>query len=135
MSYAYAEIAHPGQLTAAQLFLMSENGSWPFEIHAAVDCRSVFDSLACEEPRHPTESSLIMLMLQLKQDLASGCLSKLWWTSTTDMLADALNKGAVSRSAILRACLQGAWILHHDTVFHQEHQRTAVAAPPAPAFK
>jgi len=135
VAYAYAEITSPTQLTASQLFLMSEKGTWPYDVEAVIDCRSVFDALACEEPKQPTESSLLMLLLQLKQELASRSLSKLWWVSTTDMLADALNKGMVSRSAVLRACMQGMWILHHDTVFHQELKRVAVASPPAPAFK
>ncbi len=85
--------------------------------------------------KQPTESSLLTLLLQLKQELSSRSLSKLWWVSTTDMLADALNKGMVSRSAVLRACMQGLWLLHHDVVFHQELKRVAVDSPPAPAFK
>lgn len=130
IGFTYAELSSTKTLSAAELCKMDEQGTWPIQLEACVDCRSVFDALCCEEPKKPTESSLIMLLLQIKEQLSVGSLKRIWWTSTTDMLSDGLNKGAVSRSAILRSCMQGSWQLTMDTVFHQDYQRSA----PAPAF-
>ena len=37
----------------------------------------------------------------------------LWWIDTRDMLADGLNKGAVSRKALLEALTCGRWRVNH----------------------
>ena len=66
IGFAFCELMSRTVLTARDLCLMDDNGTWPIQLHAAIDCRSVFDSLANEEPKKPTESSLIMLLLQIK---------------------------------------------------------------------
>ena len=63
-----------------------------------------------------------MLLLQIKEQLSSGSLRKLWWVSTTDMAADGLNKGGVSRSGIMKLCMTGTWSLTMDCVFHEDHR-------------
>ena len=120
IGFAFCELMSRTVLTAHDLCQMDDKGTWPIQLHAAIDCRSVFDALAVEEPKRPTESSLIMLLLQLKEQLSSGSLRKLWWVSTTDMSADGLNKGAVSRSGIMKLCMTGTWALTMDCVFHED---------------
>ena len=80
------------------------------------------------ETRAPTEVSLIMVLLGLKEILRSGCLSALWWISTEDMLADGLNKGCVSRRALLAAASLGEWILHHALAVHRELATNKIVA-------
>ncbi len=120
IGFVFAELLAPTPMTARDLVAMDAAGEWPLQLEAVVDARSCFDALAIEEPKRPTESSLIMLLLQLKEQLATGSLKKLWWCSTTDMVADGLNKGGVSRSAIMKLCMTGEWKLTADTVFHEE---------------
>ncbi len=122
IGFAFCELMSRTLLTARDLCLMDDNGTWPIQLHAAIDCRSVFDAVANEEPKKPTESSLIMLLLQIKEQLSSGSLRKLWWVSTTDMAADGLNKGGVSRSGIMKLCMSGTWSLTKDCVFHEDHK-------------
>ena len=129
IAFCYSELMLPEPTSAKELCRMDELGSWPLDIEAIVDCRSVFDALACEEPRKPTECSLVMLLLQLKEQLLARSLKKLWWSTTTDMVADALNKGAISRIALMKCMMSGEWKLHDDTVFHET---PANSAPPLP---
>ena len=43
-------------------------------------------------------------------------IRRLWWIDTRDMLADGLNKGAVSRKALFTALMKGVWHVAHETV-------------------
>ena len=65
VAYTLAEIVIPG-CTAQSLIHMDEAGSLPFCLQLITDCRSLFDSLRCEDTAIPTEQSLIMLLLQIE---------------------------------------------------------------------
>ncbi len=57
-------------------------------IDAVVDAKSVFDSLCVADIKAPSEASLIMILLSIKESLRNWTLRTLWWVDTTDMLAD-----------------------------------------------
>ena len=105
------EIMTPHPLSPSQLVVMEETGNLIFDIEACIDAKSIYDSLTPSDTKNPTEGSLIFVLLQVKEMLRSGTLRTLWWVDTRDMLADALNKGCVSREALLVACLAGSWVL------------------------
>ena len=82
-------------------------GKLPYHIDLYIDCRSILDSLKQEIVRVPSEQTLILLLLSLKESLLSHHLRHLIWTATNDMLADGLNKGIVSRRALGEAASTG----------------------------
>lgn len=102
------------------LIALEETGSFPVRIHLIVDARSVFDALKAAEVKAPSEISLIMFLCQLKEALLCHSLSKLWWCDTHDMIADGLNKGAVSRQALLDLVNNGIWKLNKPAIGHTE---------------
>ena len=53
---------------------------------------------------------------QMREHMSTTRIKKLWWIDTRDMLADGLNKGAVSRKALLLALTKGLWHVEHPTV-------------------
>jgi len=120
ISHAFAELMSAKPLPPAELIALEESGNLPIAIHACVDAQSVFDALKSADTRAPLEGSLVMCLLQLKEQMRTGTLTKLWWIDTLDMLADGLNKGCVSRAAILTACATGKWELKHKCMGHVE---------------
>lgn len=107
-------------LSASQLMKMDERGELTAHMHAVVDCKSVYDALVRREILPPTEQSLIMLLLALRETMTSGCMRSLWWAATEDMLADGLGKGTVSRTGILQFAKLGEWILKYSCQRHDE---------------
>ena len=105
-----AEIISP-QPDALAVRRLEEAGKLPCNIIAVIDAQSVFDSLASPEIRPPSESSLIMLLCSLKEQLRSGLIRRLFWVDTLDMIADGLGKGSVSRQALLSLGNTGEWRL------------------------
>ena len=53
---------------------------------------------------------------QMREHMSTTRIKKLWWIDTRDMIADGLNKGAVSRKALLLSLTKGLWHLEHPTV-------------------
>ena len=51
----------------------------------------------------------------MREHMSCRRIRTLYWIDTRDMLADGLNKGAVSRKALLKALTQGVWIVVHPT--------------------
>ena len=112
VAYTLAEIVIPG-CTAQSLIHMDESGSLPFCIQLVTDCKSLFDSLRCEETVIPTEQSLIMLLLQLKESMRSGTIKTIVWADTRDLIADGLTKGSIARAALLAFSMTSLWQLKH----------------------
>jgi hypothetical protein len=115
---------------------LEETGGFPVPINLTVDARSVFDALRAAEIKAPSEISLIMFLCQLKEAMLCHALSKLWWCDTHDMVADGLNKGAVSRQALLDLVNHGRWTLTKPAIGYTESryipiasQKTLVADP------
>ena len=102
-----------GALTPKKLFDIEELGQWPMPLEAVVDAYSVYSTCVKLESKNPAEETLITLIMIIREGLRTGRISKLWWTDTRDMLADGLNKGAVSRDALRITAKVGKWILSH----------------------
>ena len=128
VTHAMTEIMTPHPLSPSQLVVMEETGNLIFDIEACIDAKSIYDSLTPSDTKNPTEGSLIFVLLQVKEMLRSGTLRTLWWVDTRDMLADALNKGCVSREALLVACRTGSWVLKHASHAHRELEVQTVAS-------
>ena len=105
---------------------MEETVSLPVLMIAVTDCKSLFDALRVDETAVPSENSLIMILLQIKESLRTGSLSALAWCDTRDMLADALNKGAVARKAIVEFSCSASWVLNHPFVMHHEKMQMSI---------
>ncbi len=99
---------------------LEDEGRLPIPLEAVIDCESIFDSLIPPETKLPTEATLIMILLQVKQMLVQGSLRALWWVDTRDMAADGLNKGLVARSVLLNVPATGIWKLLHAAAKHTE---------------
>ncbi len=122
MTYAYTEITQPIN-HIHDLITLEENGQLAIPIHCIVDARSVYDALVAPDIRPPTESSLILILKQLKEAMCTFTLKALWWIDTRDMVADGLNKGIISRSALLQVTAEGFWQLAYECRRHQELKR------------
>ena len=102
--------------SASQLTAWEEKGMLTLSIHGVIDARSVFDALAADEIRPPSEISLIMMLCGIKEMLRTGVMRRMWWVDTRDMVADGLNKGACSREGLLQLGETGVWKVNHTPV-------------------
>ncbi len=119
VNLAYTEIM-TANVTATRLMQLENHGQLHIPMEAVIDAKSVFDSLRMPETKTPSEGSLIMVLLSLKEQMRSFLLRTLWWIHTEDMLADGLNKGIISRNAILHTANTGEWKLQKPAVKHFE---------------
>ena len=119
LAFTMAELLDP-TMTITSLRMLEETGKFPICIESIIDCRSIHDSLRPSDTKIPNEASLIMLLLGLKEALRNGTLSAIWWIDTADMLADGLNKGLISRKALLEVPASGVWKLIHPALKHSE---------------
>ena len=129
--YTVSELLMP-RATPSQLAKAGDFGKLPVALEACVDAKSVFDALKASETKIPSESSLILVLLQVKEFLRHHVLRTLFWIATQDMGSDGLNKGAVSRAALLSIPLLGEWIFLHACEKHQEllHEASTSSALP-----
>ena len=119
LAFTMAELLQAGH-TIASLRTLEEKGEFPTPIEAVIDCRSIYDALVPSDTKVPTEGSLVMILLQIKEALVTGVLKALWWVDTADMLSDGLNKGLVARTALLSTSSTGLWKLNFPAVKHTE---------------
>ena len=119
IAFTLAELVHPG-ISLSDLRQMDDAGKLTIPIHACTDCKSVFTALQSQDTHIPTESSLILIALQLKQLLVSGVLQSLFWIDTRDMVSDGLTKGLVSRKALMLLASTGRWKLLYPSERHQD---------------
>ena len=110
----------PATCTARSLGALEAQGQLPFSIDLYIDCRSILDSLRQEIVKVPSEQTLILLLLSLKEALLSWSLRHIAWVSTGDMLADGLNKGIVSRRSLVESACSGTWTLTETPVYWRE---------------
>ena len=80
-----------------------------------VDAKSIFAAITAVFIKPPADKSLLVHVQYLRELLDFCILKAIIWIDTRDMLADGLNKGAVSRKALLKALTQGVWIVVHPT--------------------
>ena len=122
ISITWSAIYSPGK-SAAQLSIDEGAGQLLIKIDLYIDCFSIFESLSQEQVRVPSEQTLILLLLSLKEALVSRQLRALVWVDTRDQLADALTKGAITRRDLVKAFCEGCWILKHDIKVFSEPLR------------
>jgi hypothetical protein len=120
VAFAVHECLVPN-VTPRELVTAEETGTLKLSIEAVIDAMSVFDALVVPETRMPSESSLIMVLLQIKELLRTHTLKRLWWVDTVDMVADGLNKGSVNRQALMLLGQTGVWTLTKAGEFHTEN--------------
>jgi hypothetical protein len=126
---AILEIMSPTPMTPAQVVKALDNSTERLiNIELCTDCRSLYDTLSSEDVKCPSENSLIMVLLSIKEQMKSGLIECIHWIDTHDMLADALNKGVVSRAALLLVGKTGHWKLVHDCLTHREKQVSAITS-------
>ena len=125
VAYALAEIVMPN-LTASSLVDMDEAGTLPFRLQLITDCKSLFDNLRCEETAIPTEQSLIMLLLQIKEGLRTGTIQSIVWADTRDLIADGLTKGSIARAALLAFSCTSLWELKHTFELFTEPKKVPI---------
>ena len=120
IAFTLAELVQPG-INLADLRILDDTGKLTIPIHACTDCKSVFTALKSQDTHIPTEASLILIALQMKQLLVSGILQSLFWIDTRDMVSDGLTKGLVSRKALMVLASTGRWKLEHPSERHQDY--------------
>ena len=125
VSYTPAEILLP-KATAATLVALDESGTLPIKLQAITDCRSLFDALKAEETQIPTEQSLILLLLQLKESLRTSTLQSIVWCDTRDMVADGLNKGVIARRDLLNFSMTAQYTFRYEFQMFSETAKTAI---------
>lgn len=130
IALTFSELLRPFP-QASSLVKLEEQGQFVLQLQAVVDAKSVFDAIAASEIKTPTEVSLVMQLCAIKESLTSRSLTKLWWCSTGDMIADGLNKGAVSRQKLIEFATTGVWRLEKAAIGHAE--RTHVPIPASSA--
>ena len=67
-----------------------------------------------KQEKIPSEDSLILVLLQIREAIVTGRLKIIWWVHTGDMLADALTKGGVTRNILIAALELGRWKLQQE---------------------
>ena len=130
IAMAYTETQIPG-LTPLQLSRKEETGELAIPIHAVIDAKSDFDALSVTDIKAPTEASLIMILLSVKESLLTHSLKYMWWVDTTDMVSDGLTKGAVPRTALVESGNLGRWLVSKPSVsFSERTHRPTVSINP-----
>ena len=119
---SFASVRLPNA-SAHDLQLLETSGRLPRAIRILTDFYSILTALAKESVTLPSEATLILLLLSLKEALRSFSLRKLSWCDTKDMLADGLGTGAVSRQAIVIATTRGSWDPKYAAHTHMETVR------------
>lgn len=109
-------------------------GELSLPIECTIDAKSVFDALKASEIKPPTESSLILILLVLKEGLLTWTLKRLWWCDTRDMCADGLNKGIISRQGLHDLC-SGEWKLAHKCIGFSESKQQKLDLTPEIMFR
>ena len=112
---AYAEV-FTGPLTPSQMLHKSLSGELGVPVEFVTDAQSLYEALKNPNSRAPLEEMLVFGTNYLKDLMRRGVISKCWWVHAHDMLADALTKGIITRTAILQACEAGHWLLKQSTL-------------------
>ena len=112
---AYTEL-YRGAKTFDQLCKIENDGGYYYPIEVCLDATSVYDSIVHADLKTPQEKSLINILGQMCEHMSYRRIRRLWWIDTRDMLADGLNKGAISRRALLIALTKGTWFVEHHIV-------------------
>ena len=97
-----------GPRSASETRRLREEGALAFETMLTIDAMSLFAAVSASSVRVPTEKNLALHLFWLRELLDKQLLSKLRWTDTRDMTADAHTKGCIPRDALL-ALMKGVF--------------------------
>ena len=103
-----------GKQSAAVLTSKLESGQFRVQIWLYADAMSVFAAIAAQATKCPTEQQMLYEILALRGHLLAGRVALLLWIDTRDMLADALTKGKIARTALIEALATARWTIVHD---------------------
>ena len=131
--YTLAEIVIPN-CTAQGLVNMDESGALPFCMQLVTDCKSLFDNLRCDDTAIPTEQSLIMILLQIKEGMRTGTIRSIVWADTRDLIADGLTKGSIARADLLQFSMTSLWKLKHTFELFTEPHKVPIISSAAQAL-
>ena len=84
-------------------------------VDLVVDARAVFDAIKAMDICTPSECSLKLHLIAVRDWLYSKRIRFLFWSDTRDMIADAMTKGGVVRDLIEGAMNKGSLILKHSS--------------------
>ena len=96
-------------IAVTDLAKMQESGKLLLPLEVCVDAKSVYDALASDPIRIPTEKSLYIHLLAMSDLIKRGVLTKVWWIDTKDMASDALTKGSIDREVVMLLSSAGIW--------------------------
>jgi len=103
------ELFSESTVAVNDLARMQETGQLLLPLEVCVDAKSVYDALAADPIRVPTEKSLYIHLLAMSDLIRRGVLTKVWWIDTKDMAADALTKGSIDRDVVMQLSDTGMW--------------------------
>ena len=103
-----------GTLSANQLLDVHNGAGHAIPLHLFIDARSVFDSVTAKNVKTPADKILLLHALALREHLDRRQLARISWIDTRDMVADALNKGSIDRTALRAFFEDSVWHLLHD---------------------
>eukprot|EP00971_Amphidinium_carterae_P227040 4503531-Amphidinium_carterae.2 len=113
-----------GQSTQAKtLQALWESGSLKPELWACIDAKSVYDALMAPDFHIPSEESLCLHLLALRNDISVRKLRLLLWIDARSMLADALTKGKVDKAQLTMAANAGVLQIPADHVIIKTIER------------
>ena len=96
-------------IAVTDLAKMQESGKLLLPLEVCVDAKSVYDALASDPIRVPTEKSLYIHLLAMSDLIRRGVLTKVWWIDTKDVASDALTKGSIDREVVMLMSSTGIW--------------------------
>ena len=103
-----------GAQTPLGMLEIHNSGQYAVVCELFVDARAVFDSVTARTVKTPADKIFLLHALPLRDHLESKQVTKLSWIDTRDMVADALNKGSIDRTALRRFLEQSQWALQQE---------------------
>ena len=112
IGFAFCELTL-GCIGPAEIFKLDQKGQLPIQIDCVIDAMSVLSALMKEEPKTPTEMTMIIPIQIIKNLVEAGQLSSISWVDTRDMLVDGMTKGSIPREPMLAAFASCLWLVKH----------------------
>ena len=110
---AYHQLMANSAETVSKLVHHQEQGHLYPPIDMVVDARAVFDSVKAMDICTPTECSLKLHLIAVRDWLYQKRIRFMFWCDTRDMIADAMTKGGVVRELIETAMNKGIMLTKH----------------------
>lgn len=112
-----------GPKSATELTNGLNAGKLALEAEVVIDAASVYDAIAAADVKCPSDVSMHIHIVKMKELLCNKQTSRLRWVDTRCMLADGLNKGCIERDALQRAMTERIWLIEHEMKEHEEKEQ------------